>query len=1121
MTQIPADTLSAAGKRALLAQMLQEKASKKSYPLSFAQRRFWFFDQFDPGDPSLNILYAIRFSGPINLAALEKSANEILRRHAILRARIVVQDDQPVQIIAPLQPLSIEVVDRQSVPSAEWDAEVQRLTLAEAHTRFDLAAGPLLRIRLIRFSPTEHVGFINMHHTITDGVSMELFTRELGILYAAFTANQASPLPDLPLQYVDFAHRQRQQWQNGQMADQLTYWKKQLEGDLPILDLPTDRPRPPFRTSNGATKYFYLSPQLTEAVKRVSRQEGCTPFVTLLAAFKTLLHRYTGQPDILVGTPVAGRTLPADQNLIGLFTNTLALRTQIDKTFTFRQLLQHVRETTLAALANQEFPFEQLVDELQVNRDPSRPPVFQVMFISRTARPKAQKIAGLTLHALETDTGAALVDLSLVTWETEAGQLVAFEYNTDLFDESTIDRLFVHYQNLLQGAITDPQRSLLRLPMLTPAEQHQLLWEWNDTDAEYDRDVCVHQLFEQAAARAPQRTAVVWGEQRWTYAELNERANQLAHYLRRLGVGPEAPVGIHVERSLEMILAVLAVLKAGGAYVPLDPIHPPDRLAFICQDAGIAVLLTQAHLVGKLSLPPAAEGGPLPTLRLDADWPQIAQESCQNPPNCSRPEHLVYVVYTSGSTGQPKGVMLEHGNLRHAYHGWQQLYQLGQQPLRHLQMASFSFDVFSGDLTRALCSGDTLVLCPRETLLQPDKLAQLIVTENITAAEFVPAVLRLLLDHLEKHGGDLRRFHFLSVGSDAWHVRDHRRTQQLCGPHTIFANTYGVTEATIDSSYFYHPTHAFSDDQITPIGRPYPNVRLYILDDYLQPVPAGVAGELHIGGAGVGRGYTNRPDLTDARFIPNPFRPGERLYKTGDLARFLPANNHSSLDGHVAFLGRADFQVKIRGFRVELGEIEAALQQHEKVQTAAVVDFQSETGDKRLVAYIVPASGTPASGALAASAAPATDELFAFLQERLPDYMLPGHYVILDRLPLSPNGKVNRRQLPIPDLSSRPQVAQPYVAPRTLAEEVLAELFGKVLGLERVGIHDNFFELGGHSLLATQLAIRARDAFQIELPLRAFFETPSIAGLAVAVEEALIEKLETLSEEEAALLLSA
>ncbi len=1118
MTQTPADNLSAAGKRALLAQMLQEKASKKSYPLSFAQRRFWFFDQFDPGDPSLNILYAIRFSGPINLAALEKSANEILRRHTILRARIVVREDQPVQIISPLQPLSIEVVDRQNVPPTVWDAEVQRLTLVEARTRFDLAAGPLLRMRLIRFSPTEHVGFINMHHTITDGVSMELFTRELGILYAAFTANQAStgspPLPDLPLQYVDFAHRQRQQWQNGQMAHQLAYWKKQLGGDLPILALPTDHPRPPFRTSNGATKYFYLSPQLTEAVKRVSRQEGCTPFVTLLAAFKTLLHRYTGQNDILVGTPVAGRTLPSDQNLIGLFTNTLALRTQIDKDLTFRQLLQRVRETTLAALANQEFPFEQLVDELQVNRDPSRPPVFQVMFIARTARPKAQKIAGLTLHALETDTGAALVDLSLVTWETEAGQLVAFEYNTDLFDENTIDRLFVHYENLLQGAVANPSSHLLRLPMLTLAEQNEALWQWNDTHAEYDSDVCVHQLFEQAAARAPESVAIVWEGQQWTYAELNERANQLAHYLRRLGVGPEAPVGIYVERSLEMILAVLAVLKAGGAYVPLDPIHPPERLATICQDAGIAVLLTQARLEGRLSLP-TAEGVPHPpVVRLDADWAEVSRESSQNPVNLSRPEHLVYVVYTSGSTGQPKGVMVEHGNLRHAYHGWQQLYQLGQKQLRHLQMASFSFDVFSGDLTRALCSGDTLVLCPRETLLQPDKLAQLIVAEKITGAEFVPAVLRLLVAQLEQHGGDLRQFHFLSVGSDAWHVRDHRRAQQLCAPQTIFANTYGVTEATIDSSYFCHPTHTLSDDQITPIGRPFPDVRLYILDAQLQPVPAGVAGELHIGGAGVGRGYTNRPDLTAARFISDPFsrRSGERLYKTGDLARFLPgnaANGHSPLAGHVAFLGRADSQVKIRGFRVELGEIEAALQQHADVQAAAVIDFQSETGDKRLVAYIVPAD----------TASPTTNDLFAFLQARLPDYMIPGHYVTLERLPLNPNGKVNRRELPIPDLSSRPQVAQPYVAPRTLAEEVLAELFGKTLGLEKVGVHDNFFELGGHSLLATQLAIRARDAFQIDLPLRAFFETPSIAGLAVAVEEALIEKLEMLSEEEAAMLL--
>lgn len=1063
------------------------------FPVSFAQQRLWFLDQFEPNSPFYNIPLAVRLNGRLDVTILEQVLNEIVRRHEILRTTFSSLNGDPIQLITEEGAISLPVIDLRSLPKSEKEYEALRLANEEAKRPFNLTTGPLLRAHLYWLDEAEYVAIFVMHHIISDGWSMGVLIREISILYAAFAAGRPSPLPELPIQYADFAHWQREWLKDDVLQGQLDFWTNQLGGDLPVLELPTDRPRPAVQSSRGASLSHQLSPDLTSSLNNLCKQEGVTLFMTLLAAFQTLLYRYSDQETITVGSPIANRNRGEIEGLIGFFVNTLVFRADLRDDLTFRDLLTQVRETTLGAYAHQDLPFEMLVEALQPDRDMSHTPLFQVMFILQNAPSGAQELPGLSLDVVDVETGTATFDITLSMTEIPGqGMDASVEFCTDMFERASMERMLVHFETLLTGIVNDPDQAIAKLPLITETERHQLLFEWNETAERYSLDQCVHQLFEAQVEQTPQDTAVVWQNQRLTYIELNQRANQLAHHLRELGVSPETLVAVCLERSLEMIVAVLGILKAGGAYVPLDPTYPTERLSFMLADSAAPILLTQANLVETL---PSTQAK---LISLDSDWDTIAQQPTHNLPNQNEPHNLVYMIYTSGSTGKSKGVMIEHRNLVNAYFAWEESYNL-HQVHSHLQMANFAFDVFSGDLVRGLLSGGKLVLCPREWLLSPDKLYDLMSREEVDIAEFVPVVLRHLAQYLEAESLNLSFMRILACGSDNWYVGEYKRFLQYCGPETRLINSFGLTEATIDSTYFEADLLDLSTDQIVPIGRPFANTHLYILDRQLQPLPIGIPGELVVGGAGVARGYFNRPELTAERFVPlsvsgdqhsvfskNSLNTDNGLlntvYRTGDKARYLP-------DGNVEFLGRIDHQVKIRGFRIEPGEIEAALGEHTAVRQAAVMPLEAAAGDKRLVAYVVTRPENQ----------PTIGTLRRFLQKRLPDYMVPSTFILLAEMPLLPNGKVDRRSLPEPDWSQR-ELESAYVAPRNPVEEVLVNVWQQVLGLRQVGIHDNFFELGGHSLLATQLISRVQDAFDIDLPLRHIFEAPTAATLAEFVE---------------------
>jgi amino acid adenylation domain-containing protein len=1063
-------------------------------PLSFGQETFWFLDRLEPGSPVFNIDFAIRLRGPLNPVTVGQAMGEVVRRHETLRATFSSVDGRPAAVIAPPVPSplplslgergrgeGVPVLDLSTLPETEREAEARRLADEESRRPFDLACGPLIRVSLLRLGAEDHVGLLNVHHAVFDGWSLGVFLREAALLYESFAAGKPSPLPEMSVEYVDFAHWQRKWLKSGLMEDQLAYWKKQLGGTLPVLELPADRPRPAARTFHGARRMMIVSPVLAAAVHALSRSEGCTLFMVLLGAFKALLHHYSGQEDLCIGTPIAGRNRAEVEGLIGYFVNTLVLRTDLSGDPTFRELLGRVRETALGAYAHQDLPFEMLVQSLRPDRDPSHSSLFQVMFILQNHPLKIPSIAGLTAGPFVnlSDNGTSKFDLTLTMMEGPDGLTAGIEYNTDLFDEATILRLLGHYQTLLEAVVADPDLRLSRLPLLTAAERRQLA-AWNQTAVDHPAGECAHELFEAQAARTPNAVALVCGDRRLTYHELNQRSNRLAHHLRDLGVGPEVLVGLYVERSPELLVGILGILKAGGAYVPLDPAYPGERLAAIVDDTGFSLLLTQRPLVEDL---PDSEAK---SLCLDDDLPNGTPEGEANLGRIASAENLAYVIYTSGSTGRPKGAMLTHGGLCNAYRGWEDAYRLRAEATSHLQMASCGFDVFTGDWVRALCSGGKLVLCPREFLLDPPRLYELMHREHVDCAEFVPAVLRNLVQHLEKTGESLAFMRLLVVGSDVWYAGEYHRISRLCSPETRLINSYGLTEATIDSTYFEEAELDLPEDRPVPIGRPFANVEVRILDRNLQPVPVGVPGELHIGDRGLAQGYFKQPELTAERFISDPFsgRPGARLFRTGDLARYLA-------DGLIELLGRTDDQVKIRGFRVEPGEIEAVLSQHPAVRQAVVVARGDRPESKHLVAYL------RADGA----SAPSSQELRAFVRAKLPDYMVPLGFVVLDALPLSPNGKVDRQALPDAKLT-RPESEAGFVAPRTPTEERVAEVWANVLGIERVGVQDNFFDLGGHSLLGTQIISRLTQAFQVDLPLRRLFETPTVAGLAESIDVA-------------------
>ncbi|MEG4235607.1 amino acid adenylation domain-containing protein [Microcoleus sp. Pol11C3] len=1143
---------------------IQPVAQIENLPLSFGQEQLWILHQLAPDTPVYNEPSTIRLAGNVNVAALEKALNEIVLRHEILRTTYKMVDGQPMQEIAPSLTVPIPVVDLRSLTTSEREAEALRLATLEARQPFDLASGPVLRATLMRLDETDCRLFLTAHHIVNDGISSySVFLPELQNLYQAFCADEPSPLKELPIQYADFAVWQRQWLQSEVLEPQIAYWKQQL-ADVPVLQLPTDRPRTARQSFRGSRQCLALSRNLTDELLALSRREGVTLFMTLLAAFKTLLYRYTGVDDIPVGTVTGSRNRPELEGSIGFFLNTLVLRTDLSGDPSFQQLLERVREVTLEADAHRDLPFEHLVQTLLPERSSSRNPLFQVSFVLEPPMPALD--SGWNMSQLDVDTGTAKFDLTLELDERPEGIVGRIEYSTDLFEGSTISRMIGHYQALLEGIVANPIARISDLPLLTPPERHQLLVEWNNTWAEYPQDKCIHQLFEKQVECTPDAVAVVFEEEQLTYLELNAKANQLALYLRSLGVGPEVLVGICVERSLDAIVGILGILKAGGAYVPIDPAYPVERIAYMLDDSQLPVLLTQKQLVASLPEHQAR------VVCLDADWEKISAESELPPQSDVTPENLAYVIYTSGSTGKPKGVLIAHQGLRNLAQAQIKLFDV-QPDSRVLQFASLSFDASISEIVMALCSGAQLCLGTRESLQPGQPLVRLLQQQSITHLTLVPSALAALPNE------ELPALQNIIVAGEPCPTS--LVAQWAAGRR--FFNAYGPTESTVCATV----TQGFEGMDVLPIGRPIDNTQVYILDRHKQPVPIGVPGELHIAGVGLAKGYLNRPELTQEKFIPNPFsnEPGSRLYKTGDLARYLP-------DGNIEFLGRIDNQVKIRGFRIELGEIEAVLAKHPNVRSVTVIDREDTPGNKRLVAYLVSnlipdripyhsecqlelngnaitihtqdistggvgLVGVPAiergesvrvrmqlpgeseprwlSGTVVWSRPPQAGIRFHLTPseqaqiDQSVDYQLNNQDLwktlqrtvtrnlrdyLKQKLPdyMIPSAFVLVKALPLTPNGKidRRALAAPdnfhneqedkFVAPRTPSEAKLAAMWAEVLGVQQVGINDNFFELGGHSLLATQIISRIRQAFAIELPLRHLFEAPTIASLGKIIE---------------------
>ncbi|WP_138506146.1 non-ribosomal peptide synthetase, partial [Nostoc sp. PA-18-2419] len=1042
------------------------RASDAQLPLSFAQQRLWFLDKLQPNSAFYNVPIALRLVGTLKVAALQQSLQEIIHRHEALRTNFITVDGQPTQVIQTQTNWTVSVVDLNHLPTSEQEDALQQLTKQQAIQSFNLATEPLVRATLIVLSQTEYALLMCMHHIVFDGWSVGVFLQELAALYNTHSQGQSLSLTPLPIQYADFAIWQRNWLQGDVLQTQLDYWQQQLASAPALLSLPTDRPRPALQTFAGAYQQFALSVELTDKLVKLSQEQGCTLFMTLLAAYDTLLYRYTGQEDILVGSPIASRDRSEIEGLIGFFVNTLVMRSNLADNPTFSELLLRVREVALSAYAHQNLPFEMLVEALQPERNLSHSPLFQVMFVLQNVPISQLELTGLTISPLMVKSTTTKFDLTLVMENTASGLVGVWDYNTDLFDASTIERMTGHFVTLLEGIITNPEEKISQLPLLTEVEQHQLLVEWNDTEVDYPQDLCIHQLFDEQVARTPDAVAVVFENQHLTYGELNCRANQLAHYLKSLGVGADVLVGICVERSLEMLVGLLGILKAGGAYLPLDPEYPTERLRFMLEDAQVPVLLTQQRLVDRLAQQKAH------LVCLDTDAEVISQFNQDNLILEVQATNLAYVIYTSGSTGTPKGVMIPHKGLLNLVFWHQRTFKVTSLD-RATQLAGTAFDAAVWELWPYLTAGASIYLVKSQLLSSLLKLRDWLISNKITIS-FLPTPLAQELLSLEWPTESLAMRSVLTGGD---------KLQQYPSDLIPFqvVNNYGPTENTVVTTSGL--IVAKEQNQISPsIGKAIANTQVYILDANLQPVPVGVPGELHIGGVGLAKGYLNRPELTQERFISNPFGC-DRLYKTGDLARYLT-------DGNIEYLGRIDNQVKIRGFRIELAEIETLLQKHGEVQTCCVITHEGTTGStctersrsKCLVAYVVPQKNVTLKA----------DELRQFVSGKLPRYMVPSIFVILESLPLTLNGKVDRRALPAPDLQ---QELSDYVMPNTEVERIIAGIWQKALSIEKLGIYSNFFELGGHSLLLVRINQQLQETFGLEISIFDMFNYPTIHSL--------------------------
>ena len=1029
-------------------------------PLSFAQERLWFLERLDPGGAALHLPLALALRGRLDLAAWRRSLEEVVRRHETLRTRFRDSAEGPVAEVLPAHRFPVPLVDLSGLAAAEREREACRLALVTARRPFDLGTGPFLCALVVRLAADEHWALATLHHIAADGWSLGVLLTEVAALYEAFAAGRPSPFSALPIQYADYAAWQRDFLRGEALDAQLSFWRERLAGTT-VLDLPTDFPRPAAPSVLGASLPVTLSPELTQALRRVSREAGGTLFMSLLAGFQVLLSRYSGQEAVNVGTPVAGRTHVETERLIGLFINTLVLRTDLAGDPTFGEALARAREVALDAQAHPDLPFEKLVGELQPRRSLAHSPLFQVMFVLQPAMEEKVILPGLEISALRAERGAVQYDLFLSLNDHGDGLRGWLEYATDLFERGTMERFLGHFETLLAAAAAEPRRRLSELPLLTPVERRQVLLDWNATAASYPQATLPALLAASAAAR-PEVVAAEHAGERLTYAELEARANRLARYLATRGVGPEVRVGLCLERSLDLLVAVLGLLKTGGVYVPLDPAYPRERIALVLEDAAAPVLVTQEAL--RQLLP--AEGAAI--VSVDAERDAIARESAA-PFGCpALPDNLVYVLFTSGSTGRPKGVQVTHGGLVNFLESVRR--ELGFTAGEALlAITTLSFDIAGLELYLPLLAGGRVVIASRETAADGRRLAEELIRSGTAMLQATPVTWRMLLEAGWQGDGKLLAL----CGGEA--LPEDLAAKLLPRVGSLW-NFYGPTETTIWSSVL-----ELREGEPVRVGPPLANTQFYVVDRSLQPMPVGVPGELLIGGDGLARGYLGRPELTAERFVPDPFDgTGERLYRTGDLVRWRR-------DGRLEFLGRLDHQVKVRGFRIELGEVEAALAVQPGIERVVVV-ARGDAGEKRLVAYVV------------GEAEPA--KLREALRERLPDYMVPSGFVRLDALPLTPNGKVDRKALPEPDAVAAPAAA--YVPPRTLAEELLAEIWCQVLRRDRISIHEDFFDLGGHSLLATRVVARLYEASGVELPLRALFESPTLEGLARTVERALL-----------------
>ncbi|MCP4414818.1 MAG: amino acid adenylation domain-containing protein, partial [Gammaproteobacteria bacterium] len=1041
----------------------------KEIELSFAQERLWLIEQLAPDNTAYNIPLATKITGELDINILKRCLNELVSRHEPLRTSFPVVDGHAFQHIVPELILEIPEYDLSDLGTKERTKKIEEYLHNEAVTPFGLTNGPVIRACLLFTGNNEHILLLTVHHIATDGWSMGILFNELSGLYKAFSQQKPSPLTPLTVQYADFAAWQRQWLKGAVLEEQLDYWREQL-AELTTLELPTDRPRPAEQTYSGAEETLTLSGELIRGLEALSQAEGATLFMTLLATFKVLLHRYSGQDDIVVGSPIANRHYSEIENLIGFFVNTLVMRTDVSGNPDFRELLRQVRNNALEAYAHQDTPFEKLVEALQPERDLSRNTLFQVSFALQNFSGMDIELENLSIDPIDDDVHTTHFDLDIYVSQEDSSLSICFVYNTDLFEEKTISRMLEHYRHLLEGIVIDPGCRISELPLLTDKEKNQLLVDWNNTATEYPENICIHELFEQQVKRTPDAIAVVCEGKQSTYQKLDQAANQLARHLLSSGAHSGMLIGIYTERSLEMVIALLGALKAGCAFVPLDPDYPQDRLAFMLEDSGMSMLLTTSHLQDIVS------GTDTKVVSLDADCEEIAKESKENLNHPLVPDSLACVIYTSGSTGKPKGVVIQHSSVVNRINWMISTYPFSVDEIC-CQKTSIHFIDSLWEIFGPLSQGIQLVIIPEQIVKDVPLLIKGLETHQVTRITLVPSLLRALLEWEPNIQDRLPKLKTWITSGETLSVELARYFQQEF-PKSILLNLYGSTEVMGDASW--HEVRQLKKDAVkVAIGRPIDNTEIFILDSYLQPVPVGVTGELYVSGVGLAQGYLNNKELTAEKFISNPFSDGSgsRLFKTGDLAHYLE-------NGDIQYDGRIDHQVKIRGYRIEPGEIEVALQLHPDVGKAVVIARDDKTGDKRLVAYFVTESQQSVTAG----------DLRSFLEHALPNYMIPSAFVALETIPLTTSGKIDYKALPEADLGSTRE--DEFIAPRNETEIKLAQIWQELLGIELIGINDNFFEIGGHSLIGVKLFSYIKNVYGVTLPLATLFVSPTIRGLA-------------------------